>query len=256
MLRLGSVAVPDSAVTLRTDRGGALSVACEAAGANACVAGHHVVVPTRSAVARLSDLTRDELDEFATAVVATMTTLRSASSEEPVEPPPTAFNISIKDGASAGAPFETLHAHVCPRRPGDLKPDEIFERIDSWSPRVGETNHQPKADWPDDADRKNRTPDAMFAEAAGYAAYAAKHGLAGGCLPEGRVPFGKFTLSPKQVFYVSPTGSSMASVNLKPLLPGHVLVITARATATMCELPADELVDVWETVRVVQVSHL
>jgi hypothetical protein len=54
---------------------------------------------------------------------------------------------------------------------------------------------------------------------------------------------------------VSPTGSSMASVNLKPLLPGHVLVITARATATMCELPAGELVDVWETVRVVQVSH-
>lgn len=85
--------------------------------------GHHVVVPTRPTAVRLADLTRDELTEFATTIVATMKAIRT-SCDEPEELP-TAFNVSIKDGVHAGAPFATLHAHVCPRRPHDLKPDEV-----------------------------------------------------------------------------------------------------------------------------------
>jgi bis(5'-adenosyl)-triphosphatase len=55
-----------------------------------------------------------------------------------------------------------------------------------------------------------------------------------------------------QCFFVSPGGCSLATVNLKPLLPGHVLVIPKRAAATLKELSSDELADLWATVRCVQ----
>ena len=59
--------------------------------------------------------------------------------------------------------------------------------------------------------------------------------------------------SPLKIFYVSASGMSLATVNLKPLLPGHVLVISARPAATLDDLSQDELIDLWESVRVVQV---
>jgi bis(5'-adenosyl)-triphosphatase len=55
-----------------------------------------------------------------------------------------------------------------------------------------------------------------------------------------------------QCFFVSRGGCSLATVNLKPLLPGHVLVIPKRAAATLKELSLDELADLWATVRCVQ----
>jgi len=37
--------------------------------------------------------------------------------------------------------------------------------------------------------------------------------------------FAQIALDPRQVFYASPAGLSLAIVNIKPLVPGHVLVI-------------------------------
>lgn len=45
----------------------------------------------------------------------------------------------------------------------------------------------------------------------------------------------------KQAFYRSSTALSFAIVNLKPIVPGHVLVIPARPVARLADLRADEL---------------
>lgn len=71
---------------------------------------------------------------------------------------------------------------------------------------------------------------------------------------DGRGPlkFGKFELKWSQCFYISPSGSSLAVVNLKPLLPGHVLVMPRRCVPTMAELTVEEVADLWRSVREVQ----
>lgn len=53
-----------------------------------------------------------------------------------------------------------------------------------------------------------------------------------------------------QVFYTSP--KSFAFVNLKPLLPGHVLVSPKRVIPRMTELSVDEITDLFTTVQKVQ----
>eukprot|EP00038_Savillea_parva_P026884 m.56624 g.56624 ORF g.56624 m.56624 type:complete len:221 (-) comp7691_c0_seq3:66-728(-) len=191
-LQLGAVSVADGNILLRSATGLALSLAR----INPCVPGHAIVLPTRTDVAQLNGLTSDEMSEFAALIVAT----QSVIAQGDTAPKPTAFNIAIKDGPAAGQPFPRLHAHVCPRHQGDLKPDQIFSRIDEWSPETGVVNRPPPIEWPDDADRKARTADAMHSEAASYAQYASDHGLSGGALPTDRIPFGpKVTLSPRQV---------------------------------------------------------
>uniref|UniRef100_A0A7S3RNF9 HIT domain-containing protein n=1 Tax=Strombidinopsis acuminata TaxID=141414 RepID=A0A7S3RNF9_9SPIT len=68
----------------------------------------------------------------------------------------------------------------------------------------------------------------------------------------GPLKFGKFDLDPSQVFFASDAGLSLAIVNLKPLVPGHVMVIPRRVAPRMGELTAEELEDLWRTVRHVQ----
>ena len=68
---------------------------------------------------------------------------------------------------------------------------------------------------------------------------------------EGDVMFGKFIIPEASVFYRSPL-SSYAFVNLRPLVPGHVLVIPHDRVATMAELSEEAYLDMWKTVRVVQ----
>jgi bis(5'-adenosyl)-triphosphatase len=65
--------------------------------------------------------------------------------------------------------------------------------------------------------------------------------------------FGKFVIPASHVFYTSPSKLSAALVNLKPIVPGHVLVIPTRKGAIrMKDLTTDEHADLWATVRVVQ----
>ena len=60
--------------------------------------------------------------------------------------------------------------------------------------------------------------------------------------------FGPFSVA-SQVFHLSPSRLSYALVNLKPLLPGHVLVCPARCTPRLSQLTASETVDLFVTAQ-------
>ncbi|EPE06089.1 bis(5 -adenosyl)-triphosphatase [Ophiostoma piceae UAMH 11346] len=64
-----------------------------------------------------------------------------------------------------------------------------------------------------------------------------------------KIAFGPFDVS-TQVFYETPL--SFALVNLKPLLPGHVLVCPKKPHRRLTDLDAAELVDLFAAVQVVQ----
>lgn len=64
--------------------------------------------------------------------------------------------------------------------------------------------------------------------------------------------FGRFRIDKSQIFYRSPNTLSAAIVNLRPIVPGHVLVISKRIVPTISELSSEEYADLWSTVRYVQ----
>ncbi len=71
-------------------------------------------------------------------------------------------------------------------------------------------------------------------------------------MPPSRIPpnlkFGPFAVN-SQVFHISPSQSTFALVNLKPLLPGHVLVSPARVTPRLSQLNQQETTDLFLTVQ-------
>jgi bis(5'-adenosyl)-triphosphatase len=66
------------------------------------------------------------------------------------------------------------------------------------------------------------------------------------------IKFGKFNISPSQVFYKSPTGLTYGLVNLRPIVTGHVLVIPMRIVPKLSDLTGDEYDDLWRSVRIIQ----
>jgi len=204
--------------------------------------GHSLVVPMRY-VERLEDLSEEEaVDLFETA--------RSAQQLLRGRYGATAFNWAVKDGAAAGQAMPHLHVHVVPRKANDLPANDlVYELIDLWTPLDGQENVPPPMDLPEDDQRKARTDEDMALEASSYAKLA---GDGAGQLPKEAVRFGKFSLKPSQVFFASSSGLSLATVNLKPLVPGHVLVIPRRVVPTIDELTEEEMKDLWRTVRRVQ----
>ena len=62
--------------------------------------------------------------------------------------------------------------------------------------------------------------------------------------------FGRFSIAPSQQFFQS--SSSCAFVNLKPIVPGHVLVIPKRLVVRLKDLTDDECDDLFRTVRIVE----
>ena len=167
--------------------------------------------------------------------------------------PATAFNLAIKDGPASGQPVPHLHVHVAPRSPDDLSPDKIYALIDRWSP-AGEPNAPPPFEIPSDDLRPARTEASMGEESRRYGTLI--RGLddvtGAAAALDAPVQFGKFSLTPAQVFYVSASGGTYATVNLKPLCPGHVLVIPKRVVPTLAELSQAEHDELWQTVREVQ----
>lgn len=69
-------------------------------------------------------------------------------------------------------------------------------------------------------------------------------------LEPGDVMFGRFIIPSASVFYRSE--SSYAFVNLRPIVPGHVLIIPQEIAPTMADLSEEAYLDMWRTVRVVQ----
>lgn len=70
-------------------------------------------------------------------------------------------------------------------------------------------------------------------------------------LQPGDALFGRFIISVNCIFYRSAL-NSLAFVNLRPIVPGHVLVIPQRVVAELNDLEAAEYTDLWTTVRRVQ----
>jgi bis(5'-adenosyl)-triphosphatase len=62
-------------------------------------------------------------------------------------------------------------------------------------------------------------------------------------------PFGPYLIPLTQIFYTSRTSLSLAFVNLKPLLPGHILVIPRRIVGRYTDLSIPETTDLALTVR-------
>jgi len=62
--------------------------------------------------------------------------------------------------------------------------------------------------------------------------------------------FGRFMIPSSHIFYR--TKQSAAFVNLRPIVPGHVLVMPYRIVPTMEELTDEEYIDLWKSVRIVQ----
>lgn len=60
------------------------------------------------------------------------------------------------------------------------------------------------------------------------------------------IKFGTFTVT-RQVFYLTPL--SFGLVNLKPILPGHVLVCPRRGVSRVSELTPEEVVDFYSSVQ-------
>jgi Diadenosine tetraphosphate (Ap4A) hydrolase and other HIT family hydrolases len=69
---------------------------------------------------------------------------------------------------------------------------------------------------------------------------------------EDHLIFGKFKISTSQIFYKSPSDLTAAIVNLRPIVPGHVLVIPKRIVEKLSDLTNEEYDDLWRSVRVVQ----
>jgi len=64
--------------------------------------------------------------------------------------------------------------------------------------------------------------------------------------------FGGLKPSVKQVFYVSRL--CLGFVNLKPVVPGHVLVIPKRRVGRYKDLEDDEILDLWKSSKIISES--
>lgn len=142
------------------------------------------------------------------------------------------------DAAWSGAP---LHVHVLPRRPGDFpKNDDVFAAMQAWRPP--DAAPSVAASWslevPDGDARRDRAFAEMADEAASYRDPRARP-------VEGDRAFAALTIPRDHVFYVSPTGLSHAFVNLRPLVPGHVLVSPRRVVPRTADLSPEERDDLW-----------
>lgn len=195
----------------------------------------HVIVAPKRCVAKVEELTNDEYDDIFKVVAAEQKCARREDSSI------TAFNIAIKDGAGSGQPVPHAHAHVVPRRPGDLaRNDDVYGLLDTWTPSADIPSCNVPLDLPDDDKRSARTQDEMAEEAERYR----EDGETVRAVP---VKFGRFDLDSRQVFYSSE--HCIAIVNLKPLVPGHVLVVSRRVVPVLSDLTDDEALDLWRSTR-------
>jgi len=69
---------------------------------------------------------------------------------------------------------------------------------------------------------------------------------------EEKFMFGKCKIEPDHVFHKSPKGLTYALVNLRPLVPGHVLVVPTRVVPRLKNLTSEEYDDLWRSVRDIQ----
>ena len=224
-LQLAEISVGASHVLLTSPWSVAFS------GLQPIVPGHCVVAPLRP-VGRAPELSDAEwLDLWRTA--------RRAQAAVEGTHAAGASNLLLKDGT---ARLPHLHAHVVPRLVGDFAvSDQVFDAMDGWAPTAAAVASLPahvKLPLLADHERKDRTPATMADEAAAYRALA----LAGAAAKPkvAAHTFARFPIAAEHVFLESPSGLSVAFVNLRPLVAGHVLVTPRRIVPRMHELSEAE----------------
>ena len=235
-LQLAGISVGASQVLFALQQSVAFS------GLQPIVPGHCVVAPLRP-VGRALDLSEgDWLDLWRT--------VRRAQAVVEGTHEATASNLLLKDGT---ARLPHLHAHVVPRLPGDFAvSDQVFDAMDGWAPTAAAAAQLPaqqKLTMLADHERKDRTPATMADEAAAYRALA---GPAGPAPAPAAHTFGRFTIAAEHIFLESRSKLSVAFVNLRPLVAGHVLVTPRRIVPRMAQLSEAEADDLWLLVREVQ----
>eukprot|EP00931_Biecheleriopsis_adriatica_P110030 TRINITY_DN84319_c0_g1_i1.p1 TRINITY_DN84319_c0_g1~~TRINITY_DN84319_c0_g1_i1.p1 ORF type:complete len:381 (+),score=56.31 TRINITY_DN84319_c0_g1_i1:10-1152(+) len=214
--------------------------------------GHSVIVPIGDAsLVRLADLPEHQMLDLWHTALAVQDTLEPRHAAA-------ASNWAVFDGWAAGQPVPHAHLHVVPRTSGDFaENDEVYVALERWRPTAeAGSGRPPEVAWPADEERRPRTGDEMAAEATAYReAFASSEGSS--CL--GDLPkdhevqaFAKIKIAGSNIFFVSKSGLSVAFVNLKPLLPGHVLVTPRRVVPRMQELTKEEFDDLFRSVRLVQ----
>lgn len=71
-------------------------------------------------------------------------------------------------------------------------------------------------------------------------------------LQDDQLIFGKFKIDKSQIFYESASRLTNGIVNLRPIVPGHVLVIPKRITPKLADLTDEEYDDLWRSARTIQ----
>ena len=244
-LMLGDIRVGASRVLLASSQTAAYR------GLRPIVEGHCVVAPRRS-VGRVSDLSDAEWLDLWRTVRRVQATIESEHGAE-------ASNLLLKDGTARLAGH--AHAHVVPRFHLDFaRNDDVFDAMDRWAPSDGAAARLPAyvgLTLPSDEEREDRTSRTMADEASSYRALVTsggggKGGGGAGAAPIAAHTFSRFPIASEHCFYESASKLTVAFVNLRPLVAGHVLVTPRRIVPRMCDLTADEHDDLWSSVRVVQ----
>jgi bis(5'-adenosyl)-triphosphatase len=91
-----------------------------------------------------------------------------------VIPESTAFNVAVQDGEDAGQSVRHVHAHIIPRRRGDMKSvDDVYKEMNGPGGNIGEglKNKEEETNrmQVDDDDRKDRSEAEMVEEATWFA---------------------------------------------------------------------------------------
>jgi bis(5'-adenosyl)-triphosphatase len=152
----------------------------------------HVLVMPQKIVPHLRDLDTAEYLDLWSAVRTVQEILLQVENDQPQQPQEQpqqmGFNVAVQDGRAAGQSVPHVHVHILPRRAQDFaRNDDIYTRLEEWAPPRPSSSSSSSADdddddvarvvavksssslhVPDDADRKDRTPDEMAAEAAVY----------------------------------------------------------------------------------------
>lgn len=88
-----------------------------------CVVPGHCLVATKRIIARMEEMTKDEIKELfstATLISSKLEKFHNAKSS----------TVTVQDGPFAGQTVKHVHCHVMPRKPGDFEEnDEIYVRL-------------------------------------------------------------------------------------------------------------------------------
>jgi len=157
-MRFGKFIIPEASIFCRSSRTAAF------VNLRPIVPGHVLIVPYKI-VPYMADLEDDDYNALFCMVRTVQKALKKAY------PQTTAFNVAIQDGKAAGQSIPHVHVHVLPRSGGDFeRNDDVYDALEAWAPTEVMASSKEKFDIsvPDDADRIDRTPQAMSDEASMY----------------------------------------------------------------------------------------